>query len=70
MWTYFNGNTGVIELIRASLFITSVVSLAWITLGSILQALGRPEDMLHDTAYLQFKPIFARLLQTGPLLLE
>ena len=35
-----------------------------------LQALGRPEDMLHDTAYLQFKPIFARLLQTGPLLLS
>ena len=34
-----------------------------------LQALGRPEDMLHDTASLQFKPIFARLLQTGPLLL-
>ena len=27
-----------------------------------LQALGRPEDMLHDTAYLQFKPIFARLI--------
>ena len=35
-----------------------------------LQALGRPEDMLHDTASLQFKPIFARLLQTGPLLLS
>ena len=35
-----------------------------------LQALGRPEDMLHDTASLQFKPILARLLQTGPLLLS
>ena len=47
--------------------------MAWaffITRGSILQALGRPEDMLHDTAYLQFKPIFAWLLQTGPLSLS
>jgi photosystem I P700 chlorophyll a apoprotein A1 len=32
-----------------------------------LQALGRPEDVLCDTAALQLKPIFACLLQTGPL---
>ena len=32
-----------------------------------LQALSRPEDILHDTAALQLKPIFASLIQTGPL---
>ena len=32
-----------------------------------LQALSRPEDILHDTAALQLKPIFACILQTGPL---
>jgi photosystem I P700 chlorophyll a apoprotein A1 len=35
-----------------------------------LQALGRPEDVLCDTASLQLKPIFAGLLQTGPLSLS
>jgi len=35
-----------------------------------LQALGRPEDVLCDTASLQLKPIFASLLQTGPLSLS
>ena len=37
---------------------------------SNLQALGRPEDMLHDTAYLQFKPIFARLLKDNALSMQ